>query len=322
MRRVDRASVRPPDSLTLPGEAGDLERQAAADHYAAGNTKAYKFKAYKGKDVVRALRALFLKKCAYCECRIGAFGPADIEHFRPKAGVREDPAHGGYWWLAAEWKNLLPACIDCNRERYQHVAIEGMTDRDLDAVREILAGKKNAFPIAAPVRAACKNDDHDAEDPLLIDPTRRDPEVHLAWGEVSCHGAQQLSVAVAKQLRGGPDPYGEKSIAIYGLNRRGLVEERTAMMLALRTQHASIVSLIDIATMLDGLPLSLTLDHIDKEFTRFVAYGDDKEPFSRCAQSFIAAQSTHLLSRLRALRGAAASRLPELKMPDGVDVAS
>lgn len=307
MRRVDRTSVPAPDSLTTVGGAGDLERQGAAAHYGSGHTQAFKFKAYKGKDVVEALRDLFYKKCAYCEGRFGAFGPVDIEHYRPKGGVKEDVTHGGYWWLAANWDNLLPACVDCNRERYQHVANAGMTQRDLDAVTEILAGKKNAFPIAGSTRAGCQHDDHDAEDPLLIDPTRRDPEAHLDWSEVSDRAAQQLSVAVARENHGQRDPYGEKSIAIYGLNRRGLVEERTAVMLALRTQHASILDLIDIATMASGVVLDRLLTRIEKEFTLFFSHRDDDKPYSRCARSFIDAQSASLLAQLNTLRLASAA---------------
>jgi hypothetical protein len=59
-------------------------------------------------------------------------------------------------------------------------------------------------------------------------------------------------------------------------------------MLALRTQHASIVNLIDIATMLSGAALNRMLNHIEQEFTRFLAHSDDDKPYSRCAQSFIA----------------------------------
>lgn len=305
MRQVDRSSIKAPDSLTVPGGAGDLERHAAVAHYGAGNAKAYKFKAYKGKDVILALEELFHKKCAYCEGRFAAFGPVDVEHFRPKGRVKEAPAHRGYWWLAASWDNLLPSCVDCNRERYHQLASQGMSRGELDAAREVLAGKKDAFPIAGSVRAGCASDDHDAEDPLLIDPTRRDPEVHLAWSEVTGGTSYHLSVAVARETGGRSDPYGETSIAIYGLNRRALVEERTALMLALRVQYVSILNLIDIATALSGTDLERMLAHIEMEFTRFVAHGEADKPYSRCAQSYISSQSADLLARLRVLRATA-----------------
>jgi len=58
----------------------------------------------------------YKNKCAYCErlCK------ADIEHYRPKKGVAEDNAHGGYYWLCYEWTNLIPSCITCNREGAKH----------------------------------------------------------------------------------------------------------------------------------------------------------------------------------------------------------
>jgi uncharacterized protein (TIGR02646 family) len=72
---------------------------------------------YKDKDEMRSkvedqLALSYHNKCAYCErlCK------ADVEHYRPKKGVKEDSAHGGYYWLCYEWTNLLPACVKCNRD--------------------------------------------------------------------------------------------------------------------------------------------------------------------------------------------------------------
>jgi hypothetical protein len=75
----------------------------------------------------------FHNKCAYCEeLFVGSFSAA--EHYRPKASVskgdgsNDRPAcsipsgsaelrsveHPGYFWLAYNWRNLLPACSRCN----------------------------------------------------------------------------------------------------------------------------------------------------------------------------------------------------------------
>ncbi len=86
------------------------------------------------------LEHVFHGKCAYCETQLaGARQPGDAEHFRPKGSVNyresgDDPPtyvpalaedetttpprtvqHPGYFWLAYNWKNLLPACNFCNR---------------------------------------------------------------------------------------------------------------------------------------------------------------------------------------------------------------
>jgi hypothetical protein len=82
------------------------------------------------------LESVFYQKCAYCEREIsGYYG--DAEHYRPKGAVKQpkggglervtcelpDPRHPGqvmtvphpgYFWLAYDWRNLLPACVYCN----------------------------------------------------------------------------------------------------------------------------------------------------------------------------------------------------------------
>lgn len=62
------------------------------------------------------LSIAYKNKCAYCEriCK------ADIEHYRPKKAVLEEPEHSGYYWLCYEWSNLIPSCITCNREGAKH----------------------------------------------------------------------------------------------------------------------------------------------------------------------------------------------------------
>src|SRR5712672_2186387 len=82
------------------------------------------------------LENVFYEKCAYCERKIsGYYG--DAEHYRPKGAVKyknssgefEEPSceflspvtgnilkvgHPGYFWLAYDWRNLVPACVYCN----------------------------------------------------------------------------------------------------------------------------------------------------------------------------------------------------------------
>jgi hypothetical protein len=95
------------------------------------------------------LKKLFSGKCAYCETFIEQNHPGAVEHFRPKGAVSDEDFnvvrigsganqinHPGYYWLAYEWLNLLPACYDCNTFRYHG---------DL----KIGAGKNERFPIVA-----------------------------------------------------------------------------------------------------------------------------------------------------------------------------
>lgn len=70
-------------------------------------SKAY----YRHHTVLTALSGLYHNKCAYCESYDNEF---EVEHYRPKASVLGE-THPGYYWLAYEWTNLLPACHDCNK---------------------------------------------------------------------------------------------------------------------------------------------------------------------------------------------------------------
>src|SRR5262245_40081226 len=83
------------------------------------------------KRYMQFLLKLFNGKCAYCETDIESNQPGDVEHFRPKGRVVDEEFepirinhpkwgemdHPGYFWLAYEWDNLFPSCIDCNRYR-------------------------------------------------------------------------------------------------------------------------------------------------------------------------------------------------------------
>lgn len=130
---------------------------------------------------------LFDHKCAYCESRTRHVAPGDVEHFRPK-GKGDD--HPGYWWLAYDPQNFLPACKECNSSR-----------------------KRSAFPISGAARATCR-EELDAEDPLLLDPYRDDPRPHLRFFDTG-------------DVR-GVTAQGTTSVNVYGLDRHGLRERRKA----------------------------------------------------------------------------------------------
>jgi uncharacterized protein (TIGR02646 family) len=126
------------------------------------NSKAYnegrkKFdfdsKIYGHATVKAALIKAQHDKCCFCESKVTHISYGDVEHFRPKAGIRQkagDPLETpGYYWLAYEWSNLFFSCQLCN-QRY----------------------KENLFPLKNPAdRAKTHNDDLSTEKPLFINPT-------------------------------------------------------------------------------------------------------------------------------------------------------
>jgi len=185
---------------------------------------------------------VFHKKCAYCETNLAeARQDADAEHFRPKGGVNfkkkpepgnrkytraivadvsqkpaEEIAHPGYFWLAYNWKNLLPACRYCNSKD----------------------GKKNQFPVAQEKYAFLvpMTKDEAAKLTGLVRESKRWPGnyyldfddldrfeerylLHPYWEEnPEKHiGFDEFGRIYVKEIDGKPSPLGKHSISAYDL---------------------------------------------------------------------------------------------------------
>ncbi len=152
---------------------------ALVESYAPGVDVAIRDELYKA--AMPFLLQLSHQKCAYCESMITSTQPGDVEHYRPKGRIRDEHGkivtttrilgreidHPGYWWLAYDWVNLLPACIDCNRRRKHG---------DFDTA----AGKAEHFAISGS-RAVLPTDDLNDEKALLLDPSEKgfDPIEHF-----------------------------------------------------------------------------------------------------------------------------------------------
>jgi hypothetical protein len=156
------------------------------------------------------------KKCAYCELLLAAGQrKGDVEHYRPKGrvtrmdgevvkvvkvlrdGVEID--HPGYFWLAYDYLNLLPACSACNR-------------RAGDAASGVNTGKSDIFPTLDNHWAACP-EDVPTEQPALLNPWLDDPTQHLFFDP-------DTGVAAGITQRG------RITVRLLGLNRDGLPEGR------------------------------------------------------------------------------------------------
>lgn len=148
------------------------------------------------------LQDYFNGKCAYCEVVIHAGFWGDVEHYRPKKRVEEDPNHPGYYWLAYEPENLLPSCQMCNQG----------------------GGKKNYFPVKPGTRAY---DDTtlSGEQPLLLNPYKDNPRDYLEYD------FEPISGTPTGFVRGKVDR-GIESVRIYNLNRPHLVQDRLEAQLS------------------------------------------------------------------------------------------
>jgi hypothetical protein len=113
-------------------------------------------------------------KCWYVECK-NPGADNDIDHFRPKLGVKEDRSHPGYFWLAFDWRNMRLSCQLANRPRTNPETGE-------------TGGKAEHFPlIDSRTRARGPADDLSLEVPSLLDPTNLADVVLLSFkpnGEV------------------------------------------------------------------------------------------------------------------------------------------
>lgn len=122
----------------------------------------------------QAFDAYSYEKCWYVECRNPGTDD-DIDHFRPKLGVKEEPDHPGYYWLAFDWRNMRLSCHRANRPR-------------INPETGVAGGKAEHFPLVDPLmRARSPADDLAREVPALLDPTNPADPVLLSFkpnGEV------------------------------------------------------------------------------------------------------------------------------------------
>lgn len=296
MRWVDRTKVPVPASLDGLASLAARERARAAQHFRDTHAKTFEFSVYKQQDVAAALNALFNGKCAYCESNIKAVQPTDIEHFRPKGRVGGCPEHPGYWWLAASWDNLLASCIDCNRRRYQDAQQLAHDPLDYEVAGQFYLGKGDLFPILGAQYALAEADDLDVEDAALIDPTRRNPNVHLMWLQ-----KQGLSLVGPRMHGGKLDLYGWHTYRVFGLNRQGLVELRTIRLLEIRAKIVFIEKMIDRAFFMPEPFASEQWDDAFEEFVSLYRYAEPNQPYSAMVEDLLDSESDRLINKYQKL---------------------
>lgn len=291
MRAVRRGTKPPPAALATRSKTGtELER--VRDHMAAAlpagaKRKAFPFRAYKADAVKARLEELFHGKCAYCESLYASQAPVDVEHFRPKGEVEDDPTHSGYWWLAMAWTNLLPSCVDCNRRRKQ---VAPVVSSDLKVLyKQMQTGKHASFPVLG-ARAQPEAADFAGEQALLLDPTLDDPEAHLAYwlgddrasglvypapSDPTAPGAPNLPVAGANPAAvaghaaaAGMSVRGAVSIQVYGLNRVRLVQERARLLQQLRFLESILLDVSAVSADLAQLNVTLLRPELTQAIDR------------------------------------------------------
>jgi hypothetical protein len=195
--------------------------------------KAMKSSADVSEILYKEQRAFFLSlfhgKCAYCESMVVLDQHrGDVEHFRPKGRVTDDNdkvieiddgmgrkvPHPGYYWLAHDWRNLLPACIACNRP-----ALLPTGER---------VGKWERFPVVG--QHATRPEEVAAEQPLLLNPLvpTDDPTQHLAFDPKTGRII-------------GTTERGRMCVKVFNLNREKLPEARRDAYDAVRARIKEVI---------------------------------------------------------------------------------
>jgi hypothetical protein len=199
---------------------------------------------------------LFYKNCAYCETRTTRFY-GDAEHHRPKGRVQAYDAQGkltpaqctvavtgaedlidhpGYFWLAYNWRNLVPSCEKCNSgagkvDKYpvqdSHVLMKRLQVKEVAT----LAGpaiESKRWPGYYYLDPA----DLDLiERPLLLNPlnpgTGRAPQSHLCFGVKGIiHAFEDSSI-------------GKMTIEVLHLDDEDLTEDRKSAQEELQREYFS-----------------------------------------------------------------------------------
>lgn len=173
------------------------DREAYGENPAAYRSGELKFtfrdRIYGSPEVREVLERLQHDKCCYCESKPSATSALRIDHFRPKGAARQQKGsarvYPGYFWLAYRWDNLVFACDDCNLK------------------------KSDYFPLDDPgQRARSHLDPLAREAPLLLNPyVETNPSEHLTFDGSACRPETE---------------HGRATVAILGLNRPKLQEER------------------------------------------------------------------------------------------------
>ncbi|AIM37567.1 hypothetical protein KO02_13370 [Sphingobacterium sp. ML3W] len=230
MIKVDRSQVPKPAALGKRDRAGETETERAIKHYTSptfdGMTN-FKFKIYSDPEVKEALIKLFKGKCAYCESSVLHVYSGDVEHYRPKGEIQEaiPKTTPGYYWLAADWDNLLFSCRNCN-QKLTH-SMHGVDTKKT-------MGKMNQFPLSDITKHVRNHDNVNGiadEEPyrILLNPCIDNPEDHLEYGPEGV-------IRPKRDAAGKESIMAKKSIDVYVLQRMYLVQAREKVLIDIQAQ--------------------------------------------------------------------------------------
>lgn len=265
MRYVDLESLR-----GTPGFAAFIEsaEKVAADVEAEDDPKKRRAIIDANHARWKAFRApletLLGQKCWYTESRNPGTDD-DVDHFRPKGGVAECKEHGGYWWLAFDWRNYRLSCHRSNRLRRRE---------DLGRTH----GKGEHFPLLVEQDRWMAPADAYLERPSLLDPADPADPPMLTYsidGTAALHPAYDDDADARRRL--------EASRLYLHLDSPAFVEDRASLYGTIATKVEKLDRLAADAFVGDEAAKQ-TLKDAAQELIRLTR---PQMPYSRAAEAYI-----------------------------------
>lgn len=268
---------KPRQAPAILREKGTQRRSAHSRSFTLHGARRFEFdrSIYGHHTVKEALLSAQHGKCCFCESKVRHVASGDVEHFRPKAAVRQsedDPLDApGYYWLAYDWSNLFFCCERCNRRH-----------------------KANLFPLADPEKRVRRH--HDArrigvERPLFIDPGSEDPGRFMSFRRSSVYPIDDSE-------------RGKQTIRGLGLDRAALDENRHATLVPLGVCVEVLLGArrarVDDPDLVAAAALALARrTHDSAEYSAAVRcmlraeFGDDRLRFPLASEELIAFAAGH-----------------------------
>lgn len=187
--------------------AGEDIRAARRKAISEGLDKSSRQKIW--RDLAPYLAKLHNGKCWYSES-FNSGSDGNVDHFRPKNRVYEDPDHEGYWWLAFDWRNYRYSCQWCNQRR-------------VDTANSTEGGKWDRFPVFGTFRARQEEDNFEMEEVDLLDPIDPEDWKLLTFRSDGHPTPASINTDTREYKRA------EISIQVYHLHSQGFVRERKSL---------------------------------------------------------------------------------------------
>jgi uncharacterized protein (TIGR02646 family) len=280
---INRSKVNAPDILIDKSKKGKKETEKNIQFAIKNMFSKMSFSVYCERDVKEALIQLFKGKCAYCESKFLHVYSGDVEHFRPKGEIEEATPRKkpGYYWLAAEWTNLLLSCRNCN-QKLKHQIFGGL--------QKATMGKMNQFPLENNFKhiqshkTYSKKIKEEEQSRLLINPCIENPESFFKY--------EKEGVIKPKKNSGKEFKMAEKSISVYVLQRMPLVQAREKVNIEINAQMERVLEAVTNLNESMNKPalnkMQVIFDKILKrEMVRLKKFTDDSEEYSGMARQII-----------------------------------